>query len=228
MGLRAAAHAVGEQEVQHPAGLHRGQLVAAQLLSLLGAQGRGHPIAHGDGGLLRRGVGCCRQQIPHLGVLLLSLTAGAAQLAMILAAQEEKPQFLVDGGDKLPQMDAPGGEVQGEILRLGRATAQQRRTGIIEGVVGGVIVLLPAVGAQDAGAAHLLRRPVEDHRGILRRGRGRVPEEAVVQGAQSRSGLLQPAGLCRLSGCIRPGGTLCAGRQPAPGQQQIGRTARQT
>ena len=74
----------------------------------------------------------------------------------------------------------------------------------------------------------LLRRPVEDHRGILRRGRGRVPEEAVVQGAQSRSGLLQPAGLCRLSGCIRPGGTLCAGRQPAPGQQQIGRTARQT
>jgi len=82
---------------------------------------------------------------------------------MILAAQEEKPQFLVDGGDKLPQMDTPGGEVQGEILRLGRAAAQQRRTGIIEGVVGGVIVLLPAVSAQDAGAAHLLRRPVEDH-----------------------------------------------------------------
>ena len=82
---------------------------------------------------------------------------------MVLAAQEEKPQLLVDGGDKLPQMDAPGGEVQGKILRLGRATAQQRRTGIIEGVVGGVIVLLPAVGAQDAGAAHLFRRPVEDH-----------------------------------------------------------------
>ena len=147
---------------------------------------------------------------------------------MVLAAQKEQPQLPVDGGDKLPQMDAPGGEVQGEILRLGRAAAQQRRAGIVEGIVGGIIVLLPTDGAQDTGAAHLLRRPVEDHRGIFRRGRGRVPEEAVVQGAQSRSGLLQPAGLCRLSGCIRPGGTLCAGRQPAPGQQQIGRTARQT
>ena len=60
---------------------------------------------------------------------------------MVLAAQEEQPQLPVDGGDKLPQMDAPGGEVQGEILRLGRAAAQQRRAGIVEGIVGGVIVL---------------------------------------------------------------------------------------
>ena len=51
----------------------------------------------------------------------------------------------------ISQMDAPGGEVQGEILRLCRAAAQQRRAGIVEGIVGGVIVLLPADGAQDAG-----------------------------------------------------------------------------
>ncbi len=49
---------------------------------------------------------------------------------MVLAAQEEQPQLPVDGGDKLPQMDAPGGEVRGNPP----AGPLQRRAGIVEGI----------------------------------------------------------------------------------------------
>ena len=68
-------------------------------------------------------------------------------LAVVLLAQKKRPQFTIDRRQKGLQMDAAGGEVEGEVLGLGLSALQHGAAGVVEGVVGGIIVFLPAVTA---------------------------------------------------------------------------------
>ena len=118
-------------------------------------------------------------------------------------------------------MDAPGGEIQGKIPGLGLSPLQKPGAGVVKGVVGGAVILPPAGIPQDAPAAHLLRRPVKYHRGVLRLLRSGAPEEAVVQVPQGGGGLGQ---------AIRPGrlfrlGPFFLRRQTQPGQRQQGQNS---
>ena len=64
-------------------------------------------------------------------------------------------------------MDAAVGEVNGEVLGLGLAPFKEVGGGVIEGIEGGGVILLPAQLAQGAPTAYLFSRPVEDDGGIL-------------------------------------------------------------
>ena len=74
---------------------------------------------------------------------------------------------------KLGEVDAAVGKMGGEILGHGLATLQQKGRGIVEGVKGGGILLLPAELAQRAAPAYLLRRPVENDRRVFLRAAAR-------------------------------------------------------
>ena len=88
-------------------------------------------------------------------------------------------------------MDAAVGEVLGEVLGLGLAPFQEKGRGVVEGIEGGGVLLLPAQFTQGAAPAHPLRRPVKDHRRVLLRGRGGAVH-AVVQFPQSVRRVAQP------------------------------------
>ena len=94
-------------------------------------------------------------------------------------------------------MDAPVREVAGEVLGQGPAPLQQEGGCVVQGVEGAGVLLLPAELAQGAAPAHLLRRPVKDHRRVLLRGHRSAAAHAVVQIPQGRghSGQLGPHSL---------------------------------
>ena len=79
-----------------------------------------------------------------------------------------------------------------KVLSQGLSPPQQGRAGVVEGVVGVGIVGLPAVAAQGAVPADLLRRPVEQHGGVLRPG-GRDLQTVIhrAEGGGRGSGLLR-------------------------------------
>ena len=115
-------------------------------------------------------------------------------------------------------MDAAGGEIQGKIPGQRLTPPQQLGTGVIEGVVGGAVVLPPAGIPQNTPAAHLLRRSVKQHRGIFRLFRGGAPEKAVVQIPQGGGRL----GEAVLQGPLFRLGLLFFRRRSQPGQGQKG------
>ena len=78
-------------------------------------------------------------------------------------------------------MDAPVREVAGKVLGQGSPPLHQIGRGVVQGVEGAGVLLLPAELAQGAAPADLLRRPVKDHRRVLlRRYRG-TAAHAVIQ-----------------------------------------------
>lgn len=145
------------------------------------------------------------EQVGHLGVLPLGAAAGLLQLAAVLLAQQKGGKLAVDGLQKLGEVDAAVGKMGGEILGLGLATLQQKGRGIVEGVKGGGILLLPAELAQRAAPAYLLRRPVEnDRRVFLLRRRGAV--HAVIQRPHCLRSSVQPGAERFPLRCLRFGG----------------------
>ena len=131
----------------------------------------GRPQAGGGGG----------QQFTELGVLPPGAASGLLQLPPVLPPQQKGGEFPVDGGEKVRQVDTPVREVTGKVLGQGPAPLQQEGGGVVEGVEGAGVLLLPAELAQGAGPADPLRRPVEDYRRILLRRHRGGPAEAVVQ-----------------------------------------------
>ena len=93
-------------------------------------------------------------------------------------------------------MQAPAGEKQGKILRFRPATLQHGGTGVVEGVVGGVVLRLPAALYQHAIAAGLLGGVVEDHRRVFAPLCGAGAEHGVIQVAKGRRPL-SGGGFCR-------------------------------
>ena len=224
MGRRAAAHPVGQQHVQHgPGGEHR-QLVAAGALTLLGPQHRAHTAPQQRALRLRRGLAA--QHLAQVRVLGLRQLSGVLQPRPVLPPQTEGVQLRVDGPQQLREVQAPAGEEQWEILRLGPAPLQHGRARVVEGVVGGLILRLPAALYQHAVPADLLGGVVEDHRRILALFRGPRAEHGVVQ-ILKRRGPLPGSGLCRHSGRgLRHGLRRAAEevRQPLLRQQSIGQS----
>ena len=100
---------------------------------------------------------------------------------MILLAQQKCPQLGVQSSQEILQMYTARGEVDGEILGQSLSAAQKGGAGIVEGIVGLVIILMPAGTAQHALAAHLLGSLIEHDGGILWRRRGCAAKKAVVQ-----------------------------------------------
>ncbi|CAN3966144.1 Manganese transport regulator, partial [Dysosmobacter welbionis] len=83
------------------------------------------------------------------------------------------------------QVDAPVREVAGKVLGQRAPPLQQEGRGVVQGVEGAGVLLLPTELAQGAAPAHLFCRPVKDHRRVLLRGHRGRPAHAVVQGPQS-------------------------------------------
>ena len=102
-------------------------------------------------------------------------------------------------------MDAPGGEVDGEVRRLRPAPVQQGRGGVVEGVEGGHVLLAPAHVPQGAAPAdHLCRAVEDDGRVLLLPGRRRA--EALAEGAQGLGAEPEPlADALGLPGGLPPG-----------------------
>ena len=119
-------------------------------------------------------------------------------------------------------MDAAAGKVLGKVPRLPPAPVQHGLGGVVQGVEGGHVVPLPAVGAEGAGAAHLTGRPVEDGgHVVVVLGRPEGGPHGVVQGAEGLGGLLQAALDPALGPAVRREGPLLLreqpGRQPPQG-----------
>ena len=64
-------------------------------------------------------------------------------------------------------MDAAVGEVNREVLGLDLAPLKEVGGGVIEGIEGGGVILLPAQLAQCAPTAYLFSRPVKDDGGVF-------------------------------------------------------------
>ena len=126
-------------------------------------------------------------------------------------------------------MDAPVREVAGKVLGQGSPPLHQIGGGVVQGVEGAGVLLLPAELAQGAAPAHLLRRPVKDHRRVLLRGHRGAAAHAVIQVPQSggQAGQLGPhplqgGGELRGLGPLHP----LAAEDPARQQQEQHRPCR--
>ena len=186
LGLPAAAHAVAEKQVEGVLpSLEIGQAVAAQALPLLGGGTQRHVKGQlpGGGGRRVRGRHGLYHQVGQLGVLPAAALPLLLQLAPVLPPQQQGRDLRVDGGDQLREMDTPAGKVDGEVRRFRPAPLHDGGGGVIEGIEGGEIVLVPAHVPQRAAPAHHLGGPVEDDGGILLLpGGGRA--DALAEGAQ--------------------------------------------
>lgn len=129
-------------------------------------------------------------------ILGLCQRPGVLQPGPVLPPQTERVQLRIDGAQQLRKVQAPAGEEQGKILRLRPATLQHGGTGVVEGVVGGVVLRLPAALYQHAIAAGLLGGVVEDHRRVFAPLCGAGAEHGVIQVAEGRRPL-SGGGFCR-------------------------------
>ena len=83
------------------------------------------------------------------------------QLPVELPPQEVVVGLPVNGLQQSRKVYTPRRKVQREVRRLSPPPAQQPGAGVIEGAVGLAVMLLPAIRAQHAAAAHLVCGPVE-------------------------------------------------------------------
>ena len=194
VSLRAAAHAVGQQHIQHGTGGEHRQLVAASALALFGPQQRAHAAPQQR--TLRLRSGLAAQHLAQMLILGLCQRPGVLQPGPVLPPQTERVQLRIDGAQQLRKVQAPAGEKQGKILRFRPATLQHGGTGVVEGVVGGVVLRLPAALYQHAIAAGLLGGVVEDHRRVFAPLCGAGAEHGVIQVAKGRRPL-SGGGFCR-------------------------------
>ena len=110
----------------------------------------------------------------------------------VLPAVKQGGELLVHRGHKIGKMDAPVGEVPGEVLWLRPAPLHHGGGGVVQGVEGGVVVRLPAPVPKAAPPALAAGHPVEDggHVVVV----FRAPEggaQGVVQGPEGQGGVLQ-------------------------------------
>ena len=87
---------------------------------------------------------------------------------------------------QLGKAHTAGRKVRREILRQRLSPPQERRAGIVEGIVRIGIMGLPAVAPQGTVPADLLRRPVKQHGGVLRPQQRRVVLQAVIHRPEGR------------------------------------------
>ena len=184
VGGLTAAHAVGQQQAGGIARLKNGGLIAAQRFPVPGAQRYSCNIAKAWGGGGRYIGG---QRLRQLGILLPRHLIGLVQLELMDMAQQKLTELVIYRLQQPGKVQATAGKVGREVLRTGGAAAEQLGTGIIEGVVGIIVVGLPAVVTEQAAGAHLLGGAVEQHGGVFRAGRRRAGEKAVVHGAEGGS-----------------------------------------
>ena len=145
MGGLAAAHAVGQQQARRAARLKGRRLIAAQCLAFPGPQGDGGAAGKARRRRHRHAGG---QNLRHLGVLLPRHLIRFLQLEPVSAAQQELVQLVVQRLQQLGEVQAAAGKMQGEVLCAGAAAAQQAGAGVVEGIVGIVVVCLPAIPLQ--------------------------------------------------------------------------------
>ena len=269
VGLRPAAHAVAQQDVQRPIGpLEIGPCIAADRLSTLplgghpghrhqgllldegqaalspALQTQGHPQQGGQlTQALRPGqsgaAGALRLQMEqppavpedrraylqsqlgrHLPQAALSRQVGGQLPAQLCGRRVEQFRqlgvLLTDSGPALPhpgvilppvqqsgqlpvhrrhiggEVEAPVGKIPGEILRQGAAPGHHGGGGVVHGVEGGGVVLLPAPVPQGAAPAQLSGGPVKnDGHVVVVPGRAKGGAQGLGQGAKGGGGRLQ-------------------------------------
>ena len=90
-------------------------------------------------------------------------------------------ELSIQRPQQLGKTHTAGRKVRREILRQRLSPPQERRAGVVEGIVRIGIMGLPAVAPQGTVPADLLRRPVKQHGGVLRpQQRRRVVLQAVI------------------------------------------------
>ena len=189
-------------------------------------------VGHQLLGQLRRRAA---QQVGQLGVLPGHGGPAGPHPAVVLPAVQQGGQLPVHLSHIVPEMKAPVGEPPGKIPRPPPAPGQDSGQGVVHGIHGAGIVLLPAVLPPGAVPAHLGRRPAEDHGGvpvIVRRAEGGI--HRLVQAAKGGRRPLHPLSDQLLGLQIRPSPGLRwghpgpqAAQHPARQQQKQG-TARQS
>ena len=78
-------------------------------------------------------------------------------------------------------MDAPVRKITGKVLGQDPSPLQQEGSGVVEGIEGAGVLLLPAEVAQCAAPADLLRCPVEDDSRVFLAGHRGTPAHTVVE-----------------------------------------------
>ena len=135
------------------------------------------------------------QHLSQLAVLPADRRPILPQTALVLPPVEQSCQLLVDGGEEVGKLHAAVGEISGEVAPLAPAPLQHGGQGVVEGVVGGHIIPLPAGGLERAALAHPVRRPVKDSGSVVIVGASGVEgtPHGFVQTLEGGGGVLHPA-----------------------------------
>ena len=90
-------------------------MIATEPLALLGPQGRADAVAHGGSDIGHGVDGGAGQGLAQLLILILGLLAHLQQTLAVLAAQQEGFQLPVHRREKIGEVDAAGGKIEGKI-----------------------------------------------------------------------------------------------------------------